>query len=337
MLRVRRDILRRSNIGFVAVNRSANGTKHRANQTYGIDGVFSFYENLNLNTFVTETQTPELRGDSGSYRVQLDYNADRYGLALERMVVGGNFNPEAGYVRRRNFERNLADVRFSPRPKSSKVIRKFDYSVSIDQFNRKTDGLLETRQMDATFGAEFQNSDRLNVQVLDDREQLSDTFKVFGDVTIPVGAYRFTNFHTDYMLGTQHKVSGSVGYDQGGGFGGTKKTVAFAAGRVEPVANLFVEPGVSINWVDLPQGDFVARVLNSRVNYIFTPRTFVGAFVQFNSTNHSLSVNARLRWEYRPGSDLFVVYSDSRNTLSRGFPGLETRALTVKVTRFFRM
>ncbi|MSO55786.1 MAG: hypothetical protein EXQ55_02530 [Acidobacteria bacterium] len=132
-------------------------------------------------------------------------------------------------------------------------------------------------------------------------------------------------------------MSGSVGYDQGGFYNGTKKTAAFAAGRVEPVSNLFVEPGVSINWVDLPQGDFIARVLNSRVNYIFTPRTFIGAFVQFNSTNHSLSVNAQLRWEYRPGSDLFVVYSDGRSTLTRGFPGLETRALTVKVTRFFRM
>jgi hypothetical protein len=336
VIRVRRDIMRRSNVGLIVVNRSAYGNKLRANQTYGIDGVFSFFENLNVNTFVARTSTPELRGDADSYRAQLDYNADRYGIVLERMIVGENFNPEAGYVRRRNFRRSLADLRFSPRPRSSRVIRRYDYSISVDQFVRGTDGVLETRQMDAVFGMEFQNSDRLSVQLLDNREQLIESFEVFGNVEVPAGKYHFRNFHSEYQLGTQHKVSGGVGYDRGGFFGGTKQTVAYAGGRVEPVSNLFIEPGASINWVDLPQGKFVASVINSRVIYTFTPRTFIGAFVQFNSNNHSLSINARLRWEYRPGSDLFVVYSDSRNTLTSGFPGLETRALTVKITRFFR-
>ena len=93
VVRVRRDILRRSTIGVVAVNRSAYETKQRANQTYGVDGVFSFFQNVNLNTFIARTRTPELRGDEDSYRAQFEYNADRYGLVLERMSVGKNFNP----------------------------------------------------------------------------------------------------------------------------------------------------------------------------------------------------------------------------------------------------
>jgi hypothetical protein len=31
-----------------------------------------------------------------------------------------------------------------------------------------------------------------------------------------------------------------------------------------------------------------------------------------------MSASVRLRWEYRPGSELFVVYSDGRNTLADG-------------------
>ena len=50
---------------------------------------------------------------------------------------------------------------------------------------------------------------------------------------------------------------------------------------------------------------------------------FVSALVQYNSSTNLVSTNARLRWEYQPGSELFVVYNDDRNTLSRGFPGLE--------------
>jgi hypothetical protein len=37
-----------------------------------------------------------------------------------------------------------------------------------------------------------------------------------------------------------------------------------------------------------------------------------------------------------PGSDLFVVYSDGRTTLSRGFPDVENRSFVVKITRLFR-
>ena len=222
-------------------------------------------------------------------------------------------------------------------PATSTVIRKYDYSASVDQFARRTDGLLETRAIDATFGVELQSSDRLNLQFLDEQEEITEPFDVFGDVEIPVGAFHFRTLHADYQLGSQHWFSGTVGYDHGGFYGGTKKTLSLAAARVEPIAGLFVEPSISLNWVDIPQGSFVARVLNSRIIYTFTPRTFVGALVQYNSNSHSLSVNARLRWEYRPGSDLFVVYSDGRDTFERGFPRLETRSLTVKLTRFFRL
>ena len=100
VLRVRRDILRRSNIGVLVVNRSAYGSRRSSNQTFGADGVFSFFEYLNINTFFAGTRTPGLRENANSYRVQVDYNADRYGLVLENMMIGKDFNPEAGYVRR---------------------------------------------------------------------------------------------------------------------------------------------------------------------------------------------------------------------------------------------
>ena len=51
----------------------------------------------------------------------------------------------------------------------------------------------------------------------------------------------------------------------------------------------------------------------------------------------TVSTNARFRWEYQPGSELFVVYSDGRNTRTPGFPPpLQNRSLVVKVTKLFR-
>ena len=42
---------------------------------------------------------------------------------------------------------------------------------------------------------------------------------------------------------------------------------------------------------------------------------FASALLQYNSTDRSFSSNLRFRWEYQPGSELFVVYTDERDTL----------------------
>jgi hypothetical protein len=337
VMRVRRDILRRSTVGVMVINRAEHGADPRSNQTYGVDGVFSFFQNLNLNTYMAQTKTPGLQGDDRSYRAQLEYNADRYGLTLEHMLIGDAFNPEVGYLRRENVRRNMAEVRFSPRPRSSAVVRKYDYSASIDQYDRATDQLLETRTVEGVFGIEFQTSDRFQLTFTDNTEGLTEPYEVADGVMVPVGRYGFRNLSTRYDLGAQHTLSGDFTYDFGGFFGGTKHSLTFARSRIEPMSNLFVEPGLSLNWVNIPQGTFTAKVFNGRVSYTFTPRSFVSVLMQYNSDEHLLSMNARFRWEYRPGSDLFVVYNDGRNTEFRGYPRMEMRTFTVKITRFFRL
>ena len=63
---------------------------------------------------------------------------------------------------------------------------------------------------------------------------------------------------------------------------------------------------------------------------------FLTGFLQYNTSNDTIGANLRLRWEYQPGSELFVVYTEERDTLTRTFPDIINRALTVKVTRLFR-
>jgi hypothetical protein len=67
-----------------------------------------------------------------------------------------------------------------------------------------------------------------------------------------------------------------------------------------------------------------------------TPQMFTSALLQYNSSSHDVSANVRLRWEYRPGSELFVVFNEDRDTLTRRFPALANRAFIVKINRLFR-
>jgi hypothetical protein len=72
------------------------------------------------------------------------------------------------------------------------------------------------------------------------------------------------------------------------------------------------------------------------VTYTMTPFMFTSALLQYNSDARNVSANVRLRWEYRPGSELFVVYNEERDTLTRGLPDMRNRAFIVKVNRLLR-
>ena len=82
VVRLKRDVLRRSTIGVMATGRSVDRNGREPNYAYGIDGTFGFFDSLTINTYWARTETEGLSGDNMSYRAQLNYNGDLYGLAV---------------------------------------------------------------------------------------------------------------------------------------------------------------------------------------------------------------------------------------------------------------
>ena len=336
VLRVKRDILRKSSIGMIFTGRSSMFGREGSAETYGVDGTFAFYNNLTLLSYWARTASRGISSDDVSRRFQLNYNGDRYGVQAERLDVGANFNPETGFVQRRDMRSNFGQFRFSPRPASIKSVRKFSYTGTMTYIEDGR-GRLETRLSTGQFGIEFQDSDRFNVSYTENYELLKQPFPIATGVRIPVGGYSFGNFHVDYQPGQQRKVSGSFSMDRGGFYSGDKTTFAYSRGRVKITPKISLEPGVSINRITLPAGSFTTNLLSARATYTITPLMFVSGLVQYNSSSHSFSTNLRFRWEYHPGSELFVVYNDTRDTLEPGFPGLQNRAFVIKINRLFRL
>ena len=338
VLRAKRDILRRSNVGVLYTKR--NETTQGgvpSGQTFGLDGLYSLSPALNVNAYYARTEKPGVTGDSASYLTRFDYNADRYGFQVERLKVGDRFNPDVGFLRRTDFKRHFSQVRFSPRPARNrmKAIRRFIYLGNIDYIENNR-GRLDFREQEGQFQIEFFNSDRLDLDYTRDYEFIPKPFAIASNVTVPQGGYTYQSFLTSYFAGRQHKLSGTVSLQQGSLYGGNKRTLGLSGARTDLTAQLALEPGFSLNWVSLPWGKFTSSVITERTTYTITPRMFISALTQYNSSSHTFSTNARFRWEYRPGSEMFIVYSDGRDTSLGGFPPLVSRAVIVKVNRLLR-
>ena len=278
-------------------------------------------------------------GEDLSYQGRVNYAGDLYGFQAEHLVVEDNFIPEVGFLRRDNFRRSYGTARYSPRPRSLAGIRQFRLEGSYDYIETADFGIVETRQSQLGFSTELENSDRFGVSVADNYEFLHREFTPGPDeVAFPVGGYQFFDVEGTYSPGAQRRLNGRFTV-RGDYFNGTIRSVEFRQGRMEVTERLSLEPSVSVNWIDSPQGSFRTDLLVSRVNLSFTPRMFFSGLIQYNSSTNTVSNNLRLRWEYSPGSELFVVYTEDRETdplRPDRFSELRNRGFVVKVNRLFR-
>jgi len=340
VLRVKRDILRRSTIGAMFTNRNKlTSNQPGDNQAFGVDAALGFYQNIALGGFYARSETTNLAGDNDSYIGKFAWSPDRYGFNAEHLKVGKAFNPEVGFLRRTDFTRSFAQARFSPRPKRSKRVRKYTSQVSYEYYENGA-GDVESRQATGNFNVEFNNSDTFNVEANQNYDLLVTPFSPAPGHPIPVGGYHYNDVSMRYNMGQQRRLSGNVGVQLGQYYNGTIRSLTLSQGRYAILKQFSVEPRFTLTNIDLPNGAFTTKQVGARTDYGFSPRMFASALLQWSSVDHSFSSNVRYRWEYRPGSEFFVVWTDEQDTNPLdphvGNIALKNRAFVVKMTRLFR-
>ena len=336
VVRLKRDILRRSNVGLLATRRTPAANQSASNAVFGADTNLAFFRNLSISGYYARTATPGVKGDQSSYRGRFDYAGDRYGLQFEHLLVGDKFSPDIGFMRRSDFGRSTIGARFSPRPKSNRLIRKLDWEAGYDYITDSRRTRVENRQLSGTFQIDFDSSDQWTLDYTHDFEFLPRNFQIAPAVILPIGGYDYDTLRMTYELGQQRRVSGRLSVATGTFYDGNKKEANFTSGRIALSARVSIEPGMTMNWIDLPQGTFQNRLMTARGIFTPSPRMLISSLMQYNASDQTVSSSVRLRWEYVPGSELFIVYSDGRNTSEALVRGLVNRSVAIKLTRLLR-
>jgi hypothetical protein len=337
VLRMKQDILRRSYVGAIFTNRSRSTlVPGRASRTYGADAGFAFHDNVSLDGYYARVDTPTLAGRSESYQANVEYTPDAYGVTASHLFVGDGFRPELGFVRRSDMRRSHVTGRLSPRPASVPLVEQFEWTGALEYIENGR-GVLETRIESTQFRTEFESSDSATVSAARTYDRLPAPFTIAPGTVIPAGGYTYSSARAAFSLAPSRPVAGTFSVEAGQFYDGSQTAFAYSSGRVSVTPQLSIEPSASMNKVTLPHGRFTTYLYRTRANFTFTPKMYFAGLVQYNSSTRTVGANLRLRWEYTPGSELFVVYTDDRNTEEGSArPGLLNRAFAVKITRLFR-
>jgi uncharacterized protein DUF5916/cellulose/xylan binding protein with CBM9 domain len=323
------DVLTRSRVGAIFINKETLGGDAHYNRTLGADANLVLGRSLQVNSYVAKTETPGLNGKDMAFFGRIAYRDPAWNVWVNYLDVQDNFNAEVGFVQRRGVKTTKAY--FSPTPRPGKAsIRMlepmFVLTYITDQHNRmvaRTQHFMNAFYLD--------DGSFVNVIYQRDLDVLDVPFQIQKNVTIPIGTYKFDELMLTYNTNPARRFYERFTFQPMEFYGGTKKTVTGAVG-VRGSSHLSSELQFSRNDVKLPYGDFLANLAILRVDYAVSPRATVRSLTQYNSLTREVTNSIRFNFIYRPGSDLYVVYNDLQQT---GVPhGLFTpsdRQLVVKM------
>jgi hypothetical protein len=327
--RYSRDILRRSRVGALFINKeSLDGSAH-FNRTMGIDGNFAIGRSLQVNSFLARTETPGLDGKDLAFYGRVAYRDPNWNLWLNYLDVQDNFNAEAGFVQRRGIRTTKAYFSPTPRPKGGAIKLMepmYVLTYTTDQSNRMV-GRLHHYMV----GTTLRDDSFINVIFQQNLDVLDQPFRIRPGVTIPTGTYRMHEWTLTYNTSPGRRFYQRFSFSPNEFYDGTRRQTQLAVGA-RATSQLSAELQYNRNDVDMPWGAFLINLTTLRVDYTFSPRMTIRSLTQYNSATNEISNNIRFNLIHRPGSDLYVVYNELRQTgLPSDLFAQKDRQLIVKV------
>jgi hypothetical protein len=309
--RYSRDVFRRSRVGALFINKDTVGGSARYNRTMGVDANLALSRNLQVNSFLAKTATPGLDGRDMSFYGRIAYRDPQWNLWLNYLSVQDNFNAEAGFVQRTGIRTTKAYFSPTPRPRRGNIkLMEPMYVLTYitDQTNR-----LVGRLHHLMHGTTLRDDSFINVIYQRNLDVLDVPFRIRPTVIIPVGAYNMNEWMFTYNTSPGRRVYSRVTYAPSDFYGGTRKQIT-TAGGIRATSQLSGEVQYNRNDVDMPWGKFLVDLTTLRLDYTFSPRMTIRSLTQYNSATHEVSNNIRYNFIHRPGSDLYVVYNELRQT-----------------------
>lgn len=157
--RVKKDILKRSSIGAIFVNRQGatrfGGSRY--NRAYGVDAEFNLTDRYRISGFYARSKTPNIKSSVHSARLDSIFENDKFRFIGVYEDVGANFNPEVGFVEREGIRQYFAQAAYKPRPKFLPFVRQMEFEAQTENYYDRR-GRLSSRQHELSWETEFKNS-----------------------------------------------------------------------------------------------------------------------------------------------------------------------------------
>lgn len=303
-----------SYIGVMGIDKRSGDPLDSFNQTGGVDTRLIFFKDWFVDAHAAATRSPQepsgVSGGAADVGASLSYRSDSMEGIVEKRKIGPNFNPEVGFIERTDSDETFGDVTFKVRPKISGV-RELQFEGFI-LHAPDIHGQVSTQEWQGTFRAELNNGSYTDDDIADVFTQVITTpLHIYKNVFIPNGLYHFARHQLTYGSPQDRPFTYNFFERFGGYYGGSLNEFRVRA-NYRPTAKFSL--AASETWdrfvLPLPNGNFSVVLASLQGNYSFNRFLTFTSLVQVDtSNNQAVSANLRLRYNYRPDSDIYIIYN----------------------------
>ncbi len=317
VMRVKQDVLDRSYVGaiFTGMNNSAV-----SNYVYGIDGNYATSKflgnkNLNINGVFSQSFTKtETDKDNSSYTLFVDFPNDLVDWSARVLSVSENYNPEIGYVRRKNVVMYSGHFVYSPRPEKWGIKRLEFKPLDFDYFETKTTHEMESLNMEfRPIGFVTDSGEGFEFNIVRNFERIDEAFTVFGDNEIKSGKYWMTRYNLQAHSYWGNPFFIHVNFTWGKFYSGSGYSPNLY-GSWSISRHLAVNVGWNRNFIDLNGSSFTTDEISGSASYSFNPKLFTNVYAQWNNEENQIVLNYRVNWIPKIGSNFYFVVNQTVGT-----------------------
>jgi hypothetical protein len=312
--RWRRRVLRQSYIGGIYTGRATRDrTTPATGHTAGADfrlatSTFRGNKNLDVRGYWVRNSTPAGLGDSAAWGVDVSYPNDVWELSARFQEVQKHYDPALGFTPRRDYRQYTPEIRWNPRPVSSRI-RRFGFGVQpqlLTDMNNRMESSSVSMQL---VRVELHSGDNAEFWAAPGYERLRTDFEIAPGIVLPAGAsYRFTRYGASLNTANRRIVALRPRVEWGTFFSGTRQEYEIGVG-VRPRPGVTLNASYQLNRVALAEGKFDTRLFRVVADTQFSPFVYLVNNVQYDSVSRVLGWQSRFRWTLTPGNDMFLVYT----------------------------
>ncbi len=338
VMRVKRSLWGGSYIGVMGIDKRSSNPMDDYNQTSGADTRLVFFKNLIVNGYAAQTRTPGVPSGQTDVGAGLNYQTNWLEVFAQHRKVGPHFNPEVGFLERTDCVCDYMDTNFKWRPKL-RGVRELNFEGFI--FHAPdTRHVLQTQEWQGTFRIEFNNGSYSDDDIVDVfTQRLTEPFNIYKNVLIPVGEYHWTRHQLTYGTSQAHRFIMTF-FERFGTYYNGHLNEARVRTTYRANERLSFAFGEQWNRFRLPAGNFSVVVGSFQTNYSFSRFLTLSSLIQMDTANtQAVSANIRLRWNYRPDSDLYVIYTAGTrfaSLVAENPPQLYENRVAIKFTYSWR-
>jgi hypothetical protein len=342
VVRLRRQVLNaNSTLGVLFTSRVGAGGTH--DLAAGMDGTIRLGGDDYLAFGLAWTSGEESPGavDAGfATATLLRRRAVGWNYQLGWTYSGPAFDPTMGIQLVNDYSYAGGGLNHGWSPGAGSRLRRHSAGLTGGLFRNNTDGRLDMATATAQWTYESAAGSGGAVQLKATRDELTAPYRLPNGALVPPGAYAATSVGLNHRTPLGRTLVAQLGLDAGGFFDGWRVAPRLApTWSVSP--HLELGGDYELNRIRFPErGDeFTAHLLRLRVRAALDTRWSASALVQYSSAAERLSANARLRFNVREGTDLWVVLDEGyRLDWDRSgalLPPPSGRSILVKYTHAF--